>query len=326
MIEKDNAIRYADLQQMSTHFNVFSKDLDHDQIVLKGLFHHRFTQAGLSVHAGNMVEMYDRTSFVELPPAISFTILLQGQVSFSLGEKHYQLGASGKDGECSAFVLNQPEILSRHFKKGMQVAKLNVFVERDWLERQAQTDEDITLLERLFAHHAVFHTWPVSSHILQLTHQFFALCGQNGLSYELQRASLAFQIVTESLERLAKIIIHKPQTNPQLKAYKSESDKQLKQRIDELLLTMDSLSEMAVKLGLSVSTLQRRFKAAYGMTVNHYCRQRRLEMAKKALLIDKKTIGEAAYIAGYNHASNFINAFKKQFHITPSELVNKNRH
>ncbi|MFC6805573.1 helix-turn-helix domain-containing protein [Methylophaga thalassica] len=42
---------------------------------------------------------------------------------------------------------------------------------------------------------------------------------------------------------------------------------------------------------------------------------------KKSIIGRKKSIGEAAFIAGYGHPSNFITAFKKRFKLTPSELV-----
>jgi AraC-like DNA-binding protein len=61
------------------------------------------------------------------------------------------------------------------------------------------------------------------------------------------------------------------------------------------------------------------------MTVNEYVRLRRLDMAKTALMVEGLSIGEEAYIAGYNHSSNFIAAFKRQFAMTPSELLRSHR-
>ena len=82
-----------------------------------------------------------------------------------------------------------------------------------------------------------------------------------------------------------------------------------------------SLEEIANTIGLSISTLQRRFKKDYGTTVVDYIRQKRLEKARTAIAINGLSIGEAAYQAGYNHSSNFITAFKKRFNITPASLL-----
>lgn len=43
--------------------------------------------------------------------------------------------------------------------------------------------------------------------------------------------------------------------------------------------------------------------------------------AKEALEQNGISIGEAAYLAGYNHPSNFISAFRKPFGHTPGELL-----
>jgi len=101
-----------------------------------------------------------------------------------------------------------------------------------------------------------------------------------------------------------------------------------KDRVDASLRGHRSLDEIAGALGVSVSTLQRKFKAAYGYTVIDYVRRRRLEIARSALLLDGISIGEAAYLAGYNHPSNFVAAFRKQFDVTPARLVrqHRNRH
>jgi AraC-like DNA-binding protein len=82
-------------------------------------------------------------------------------------------------------------------------------------------------------------------------------------------------------------------------------DRQLKQQTDGLLLEAGSLTDLAEAMGLSISTLQRKFKAAYGVTVNSYCRQRWLDIAKKAIRMVGKCLGEAACLAGYHHPSNF---------------------
>jgi AraC-like DNA-binding protein len=50
-----------------------------------------------------------------------------------------------------------------------------------------------------------------------------------------------------------------------------------------------------------------------------------MQQAKKALVIERLSIGEAAYIAGYNHTSNFIQAFKKTFALTPTEFIKRHR-
>ena len=57
------------------------------------------------------------------------------------------------------------------------------------------------------------------------------------------------------------------------------------------------------------------------MSVLEFIREKKLEKARSMLVIERKSIGEAAYYSGYKHVSNFVTAFKKQFTVTPSELL-----
>ena len=97
-------------------------------------------------------------------------------------------------------------------------------------------------------------------------------------------------------------------------------DQQLYLLFYSLVMQSLSLSEMAIKLGLSVSTLQRKIKDRYAMTAVEYVRQKKLEKAKSSLVLDNLSIGEIAYIAGYAHVSNFVTAFKKKFELTPAQF------
>ncbi|MED5433037.1 MAG: helix-turn-helix transcriptional regulator, partial [Pseudomonadota bacterium] len=58
----------------------------------------------------------------------------------------------------------------------------------------------------------------------------------------------------------------------------------------------------------------------FQMTPAAYIRQRRLERAQDLLRRQQLSIGEAAYLAGYRHPSNFITAYKRAFGTTPGEL------
>nr|WP_255526785.1 AraC family transcriptional regulator [Photobacterium sp. BZF1] len=83
-----------------------------------------------------------------------------------------------------------------------------------------------------------------------------------------------------------------------------------------------ALSEIAQHVCMSISSLQRHFKVEMGETVQQYIRKRRLEIAKIQIEKGLMSISEAAYSYGYKHPSNFSLAFKKEFGISPIELVN----
>jgi AraC-like DNA-binding protein len=318
----ENPIYLSELNRLNVRYVTFSEETAQDEVVLKGMFHHHFDRHGLSVHAGNLIEMANRTSFAELPPAISMTILFDGKVSFSLGSQRYQLGCLGEGSvECSAFIINQPEMLSRHFERGMHVNKLNIFIERQWLEERATTPDERQHIQQLFHDHATFYHWQASDTVAKLASDYLFKTQHTSLQDELLKEAIIFQLIAENLKVLTSLHqAERPQKTDQLYATASQEN-QLRHQIDDMIMQSMTVTEMASAIGLSVSTLQRKFKTTYGVTVNNYCRQRRLDMAKRALLVEKKSIGEAAFIAGYGHPSNFITAFKKRFKLTPSELV-----
>jgi AraC-like DNA-binding protein len=64
-------------------------------------------------------------------------------------------------------------------------------------------------------------------------------------------------------------------------------------------------------------TLQRRFLAETGMTLSEWRQLARL-MVGAALLLDGKSVTEAALEAGYSGVSAFIHAFRGKLGQTPS--------
>lgn len=80
-------------------------------------------------------------------------------------------------------------------------------------------------------------------------------------------------------------------------------------------LTVDGLAAMCY---LSRYYFMRRFKEATGYTVHSYIQQKRLTAAAE-LLDDGMTITETAARVGFAEYSSFLRAFKKVFHMTPSE-------
>jgi AraC-like DNA-binding protein len=77
------------------------------------------------------------------------------------------------------------------------------------------------------------------------------------------------------------------------------------------------LDDIAASFGASLRTLQRRFLAETGMTLSEWRQLARL-MVGAALLLDGKSVTEAALEAGYSGVSAFIHAFRGKLGQTPS--------
>lgn len=75
------------------------------------------------------------------------------------------------------------------------------------------------------------------------------------------------------------------------------------------------------EIGLGERQLQRKLKAVTIKSPNQIIRSVRLHRAKELLLKKSKSIAEVAFQTGFSNPSYFSRCFKKEFNITPSELL-----
>lgn len=101
----------------------------------------------------------------------------------------------------------------------------------------------------------------------------------------------------------------------------------VKEMLDNLPPTIEvRLSDLAAEHEMSVSSLCRNFKLTFNLTVLAYVAAQRMDKARVALQRDELTVDQAAYIAGFAHASNFSSAFRQRFGYSPSQAsLNRRR-
>ena len=80
-----------------------------------------------------------------------------------------------------------------------------------------------------------------------------------------------------------------------------------------------SIDELAGKVNLNRTTLQKVFKEMYGLTVNEYRTKARLQLAKNLLASTELSITEIAGRCGYANASKFSEVFKKNEGVLPKD-------
>lgn len=95
----------------------------------------------------------------------------------------------------------------------------------------------------------------------------------------------------------------------------------------EHLLTHDfghrppSIAQLAEASAMSVSSFKANFKLVYNQPVYSHYQQQRLNKAQEMLASGKYNVKEVAEAVAYENTSNFITAFKKQFNVSPGELL-----
>ncbi len=107
---------------------------------------------------------------------------------------------------------------------------------------------------------------------------------------------------------------------------KSSVPERAKKYIEENITQNFGISDICEYLDCSKSTLLTGFKRTYGITVNTYITQRRLDRSAEMLSGSKKSICQIASECGFSDQSYFSKVFSKQYGIPPSEYrltVNK---
>lgn len=80
-----------------------------------------------------------------------------------------------------------------------------------------------------------------------------------------------------------------------------------------------SVSFLASKAHMSVSSFHRRFKEVTGLSPLQFHKQIRLHQAKLMLTMQKHTVAEIAYEIGYESQSQFIRDYRRHFGKTPGQ-------
>lgn len=96
------------------------------------------------------------------------------------------------------------------------------------------------------------------------------------------------------------------------------SVRQIADEIDLHLSQQVSTTDLAERLGISASTLARRFKAATGLTIAAYVAQQRAERAARLLVTTTQSVQDIALFVGYDDANYFTKVFRAEHGMTPT--------
>ena len=76
---------------------------------------------------------------------------------------------------------------------------------------------------------------------------------------------------------------------------------------------------MARLTGVSVSRLQHLFKNEFGVSINQYVKNLRLQKARELLETTHLRVQEIRVAVGYSHDTHFVTDFKNTYGQTPTE-------
>ncbi|MDR5866713.1 helix-turn-helix transcriptional regulator [Halomonas koreensis] len=309
---------------------IVARNADPRRVLVSGRFLSERYASGLCVEAGHSEEMTDAQIVATAPPGLFLTVVLNGEVHFGFDGEAYVLRSprNSEPGGHRAMAVNlrRQATFRRRVRRGERgLSKVHIRVRSEWFARGDSATLQ-RLNARLLGHHLAKAYWQPSSQALALCERILALRDEpDALLRSLRAETLATQVLCQFIEDLLQEAPAPADACPP--APRKEEPLAIAMAFLETHLHCDlRLEEVARAAAMSVSALQRRFKRETGITVFDYVRQRRLEKVRDALRQDNLSISEAAYMAGYNHTSNFITAFKRRFGMTPGDMIDNDSH
>lgn len=317
--ELANMARRAGLSQDQIRFQS-------DEDIVQGHFDLIRLACGVVVHTSDLIELASLDSAKEMEARLTFLIVFEGVLEVTLAGHLHRVGLEkGERACCLALPLTAVQPMQRRIRRGRLIRKVTIALEQAWFEQQGVTYDEY--LNKLGCQPNQPLRWTPSAKIVELARSLLARAdNRDPLLQKLAVEQRGLALVSELLQDLQRGSADEPYVGSMAAEVTDQRMRTVVAAIESRNARLSSLEELAAEVNISISALQRLSKKFYGTTVADYLRQRRLIEAKEALERDGITIGEAAYLAGYNHPSNFISAFRKTFGKTPGEMLRRARH
>jgi AraC-like DNA-binding protein len=290
--------------------------------VLQGHHHGYFLRPGLSAHCADVRDLCDLTIHTMQEQSLRLVVVLDGEVDVSFGSRRLGFGAAGMGGPTrarqpqAAFVsLREPEPFIRRGWRGKYERKVSVTFSREWLrETCLPGDSESAGLRALIDRHLAVESWTPTARVAALAEQMIHPPAYMPVLQRLYLESRAIELAAEALHVMGEVA-----SAPQLR----QRERKRINIVRDLLESGDAddlgLDEIARRAGTNASTLQKQFRAAFGMTIFEYLRCSRLTRARVALEREDCSITEAACLAGYTSPANFATAYRRLFGMTPRQ-------
>tara|TARA_E500000305_G_scaffold103882_1_gene99724 strand:+ start:25 stop:987 length:963 start_codon:yes stop_codon:yes gene_type:complete len=280
--------------------------------VLRGGFFIESFRSGLHIHATDAVEQSDTVTELRLDPQVSVSIVFAGAPLAAIDGVELDLSVpDGAQAGGLIWSVARPALLRRTIRTGQTVKKVNVSVSKGWIEEFLGPDvgQDHTV-RQLAESHLEIHHWRPAADTVQFARKLLECLGSDGLLNRLSLEMLALGVLRDAFASIG-----------QSEGSSEDSDRAalVHRYISDNLQGTLTLTSIAAANGMSVSTMQRVFKEAYGVPVVDHLRRARLDLAQKALIEEHLPIQQAAHIAGYTSAANFATAYRRVFGHAPSE-------
>lgn len=292
---------------------------DDAAVMLEGDFSISEFRSGLNIHVTDAFERRDLSTVITVRPAVTVSVIVEGTINATLDGQPVLSGGTGVRGKI--WCATRPATLERAVRRGELVRKVNISVSPNWLRAYATEEGQMPpALQRFSTRHLAMVDWTPGPASIRRAEDILA---EHGDARMLSRLALEIRALGILREAFSLFGLADDPAAPEAGADPRDMvrARRVHDFIDAHISDPLSLAAIAGATGMSLSTLQRVFKAAYGVTVVEHLRIRRLERAREALLGEGLSIQQAAHLAGYTSAANFATAFKRLFGYPPSHCA-----
>jgi len=277
----------------------------------------------LQIHANDTRERKTLSQRFDMPAQLTVMLLLEGDLRVSINQTSCRMSA-GNGPTGYLWLLSEPGTLVRHIQAGQRVRKVNVTVPLDGVE-------SIRLPDALRDHICMdtprsgVARWEPSPHALRCAQEILTQRGQQDSMHSLEAYIAGLSMLQQALRVTNESArLQTPVAGVPVGDRDMARARKIRERIQMDEHQRNATPEMLSReLSMSVSTLQRLFRAAYGTSVVEFQRTERLKAARTQLLEGGLTVGEVGFRAGYSTVSNFSSAFRRAFGYPPSACVRR---
>lgn len=276
-----------------------------DDGLLEGHFGVETLANGLKLRHAAIRNRHDMINRAEVAPGLKLILVLSGSAEIRFDG--LRLPFSGAAPLALAINLEEAAAFERRARADTSERSLTLTLPNEWLANWPANDKSVAQLGHLNP-----IRWQPSPALTALAQVLLSDAGNgDGWCERLQREGLALTLAGEGLAALGA-----PPTP-------NRSERRHAHRLWEFIDSGGgdalTLGEIASRLGLSVSTLQRLSQERHGTSLQRHLRQRRLVAAERALRREGISVTTAAEIAGYSDPANFATAFRRAFGLTPRQ-------
>ncbi|WP_192459272.1 helix-turn-helix transcriptional regulator [Musicola keenii] len=255
-----------------------------------------------------VLQPYDTTSLLSSP--LYTLVVLEGRVNIQLNTQEFVVCS----GMAFSTRLGEQWVMkaSHRIERSLRTLSLGIHPERVEPTRAVSS-----LLQRWEHIQAPAFVWPVPDYLLM---------GLQHILYQ-PMAALPRQLMLEgALLQLLGSVFCRVDALPgcQVKRAVSSSSERcrlenIRQRLRQSPEQPYTLPALAQAAAMSVTSFRNKFRQQYGISVFDYLRECRLSLAHRYLALGYP-VQQAAWLSGYQHATNFATAFRRRYGIAPSEV------